>query len=152
MRARFFYGWVIVAVTFVTMAIGVNARTAFSLFFPSIVDEFHWERGLTAGAFSFGFVAVYGGFAHPDSLIGNLIAYAFISAFLGGLGGLIMGAVGASPVASVGIGIGAGMLYMVIEGVLSQNWGNVINIVFYFFTGRLVGALIGAKIRQPIPR
>ena len=41
---------------FVTMAIGVNARTAFSLFFPSIVDEFHWERGLTAGAFSFGFV------------------------------------------------------------------------------------------------
>lgn len=56
MRARFFYGWVIVAVTFVTMAIGVNARTAFSLFFPSIVDEFHWERGLTAGAFSFGFI------------------------------------------------------------------------------------------------
>lgn len=56
MRTRFFYGWVIVAVTFVTMAIGVNARTAFSLFFPSIVDEFHWERGLTAGAFSFGFV------------------------------------------------------------------------------------------------
>ncbi|MBN8984607.1 MAG: MFS transporter, partial [Rhizobiales bacterium] len=56
MRARFFYGWVIVAVTFVTMAIGVNARTAFSLFFPSIVDEFQWERGLTAGAFSFGFI------------------------------------------------------------------------------------------------
>lgn len=56
MCARFFYGWVIVAVTFVTMAIGVNARTAFSLFFPAIVDEFHWERGLTAGAFSFGFV------------------------------------------------------------------------------------------------
>ena len=30
----FFYGWVVVAVAFVTMAIGVNARTAFSLFFP----------------------------------------------------------------------------------------------------------------------
>ncbi len=56
MRVRFFYGWVIVAITFVTMAIGVNARTAFSLFYPSIVDEFHWERGLTAGAFSFGFI------------------------------------------------------------------------------------------------
>ena len=38
------------------MAIGVNARTAFSLFFPPIVDEFGWERGVTAGAFSFGFV------------------------------------------------------------------------------------------------
>jgi MFS family permease len=51
-----FYGWVIVAVTFVTMGIGVNARTAFSLLFPSILDDFKWDRGVTAGAFSFGFV------------------------------------------------------------------------------------------------
>ena len=56
MRLPFFYGWLIVVVTFVTMAIGVNARTAFSLFFPPIIDEFGWERGVTAGAFSFGFV------------------------------------------------------------------------------------------------
>jgi len=56
MRLPFFYGWLIVAVTFVTMAIGVNARTAFSLLFPPIVDEFGWDRGATAGAFSFGFI------------------------------------------------------------------------------------------------
>src|SRR4030081_606225 len=56
MRLPFFYGWIIVAVTFVTMAIGVNARTAFSLFFPPIIEEFGWERGVTAGAFSFGFL------------------------------------------------------------------------------------------------
>jgi MFS family permease len=55
-RLPFFYGWVIVAVAFVTMALGVNARTAFSLLFPPILDEFGWERGLTAGAFSFGFL------------------------------------------------------------------------------------------------
>jgi MFS family permease len=46
----------LVAVAFVTVGLGVNARTAFSLFFPPIVDEFGWERGLTAGAFSFGFL------------------------------------------------------------------------------------------------
>src|SRR5204863_6381832 len=51
-----FYGWVIVAVSFVTMGVGVNARTAFSLLFPPILDEFGWERGVTAGAFSFGFL------------------------------------------------------------------------------------------------
>jgi EAL domain-containing protein (putative c-di-GMP-specific phosphodiesterase class I) len=39
MRLPFFYGWVVVAVTFVTMAIGVNARTAFSLFFPPIISS-----------------------------------------------------------------------------------------------------------------
>jgi hypothetical protein len=38
------------------MAVGVNARTAFSLLFPAILDEFGWDRGVTAGAFSFGFV------------------------------------------------------------------------------------------------
>ncbi|HEV2055213.1 MAG TPA: MFS transporter [Methylomirabilota bacterium] len=56
MRLRFFYGWVVVAVVFVTMGVGVNARTAFSLFFPPILDEFGWDRGVTAGAFSFGFL------------------------------------------------------------------------------------------------
>ncbi len=56
MRLRFYYGWVIIAVTFVSMGIGVNARTAFSLLFPPILDEFHWDRGVTAGAFSFGFI------------------------------------------------------------------------------------------------
>jgi MFS family permease len=55
-RLPFFYGWVVVAVAFVTMAFGVNARTAFSLFFPPLLDEFGWDRGVTAGAFSFGFV------------------------------------------------------------------------------------------------
>jgi MFS family permease len=56
LRGRVFYGWVIVSVAFVTMAIGVNARTAFSLLFPPIVDEFGWDRGATAAAFSFGFI------------------------------------------------------------------------------------------------
>jgi MFS family permease len=56
LRLPFFYGWVLVAIAFVTMAVGVNARTAFSLLFPAILDEFGWERGVTAGAFSFGFL------------------------------------------------------------------------------------------------
>ena len=55
-RPRVFYGWIIVGVVFITMGIGVNARTAFSLLFPPILDEFGWERGVTAGAFSFGFL------------------------------------------------------------------------------------------------
>jgi MFS family permease len=55
-RLPFYYGWIIVAVVFCTMALSVNARTAFSLFFPPILAEFGWDRGATAGAFSFGFM------------------------------------------------------------------------------------------------
>ena len=56
MRLPIYYGWVIVAVVFVSMGVGVNARTAFSLLFPPILAEFGWDRGVTAGAFSFGFL------------------------------------------------------------------------------------------------
>jgi MFS family permease len=55
-RLPFFYGWIVIAVAFVTMAVAVNARTAFSLLFPPMLAEFGWERGVTAGAFSFGFL------------------------------------------------------------------------------------------------
>ena len=60
-RLPFFYGWIVIAIAFVTMAIGVNARTAFSLLYPPILEEFGWSRGVTAAAFSIGFFssAVY---------------------------------------------------------------------------------------------
>src|SRR5882757_2629001 len=54
-RLPIFYGWVIIAAAFITMAIGVNARTAFSLLFPPILAEYGWDRGVVAGVFSFGF-------------------------------------------------------------------------------------------------
>jgi MFS family permease len=60
MPRRPFYGWIVVAIAFVTLAVGVNARTAFSLFLPPILDEFGWDRGLAAGAFSFGFLVSAG--------------------------------------------------------------------------------------------
>ena len=55
-RLPFYYGWLVVAVVFVSMAVAVNARTAFSLLYPPILDEFGWDRAVTAGVFSFGFM------------------------------------------------------------------------------------------------
>lgn len=55
-RLPFFYGWVVVGCAFVTMAVGVSARTAFSLLLPPVVAEFGWDRATVAGAFSFGFL------------------------------------------------------------------------------------------------
>jgi MFS family permease len=55
-RLPFYYGWLIIAIAFVTMAIGVTGRTAFSLLMPPLIEEFKWDRGLAAGAFSVGFL------------------------------------------------------------------------------------------------
>jgi MFS family permease len=68
-RLPFYYGWVIIAVAFVTMAIGVNSRTAFSLLLPPILTEFGWDRSVTAGAFSFGFLIS----AFGSPLLGRLM-------------------------------------------------------------------------------
>ena len=109
-RFPFFYGWAIVAVVFVTMGIGVNARTAFSLLFPPILDEFGWDRGVTAGAFSFGF---------------------FISAFLSPLLGRLMDKHGPLIMLEVGVAVmGAGLL---LAAQVTQPWQ------LYLTIGVLVG-------------
>lgn len=111
LRRPFFYGWVIVAVAFVTMGVGVNARTAFSLFFPPILDEFGWDRGVTAGAFSFGF---------------------FVAAFLGPLLGRLMDRYGPRVTLQIGVGLtGAGML---LAAYVTYPWQ------LYLALGVLVGA------------
>ncbi|MBL8571093.1 MAG: MFS transporter [Phreatobacter sp.] len=111
MRLPFFYGWVIVAVTFVTMGIGVNARTSFSLFFSPIIDEFGWERGVTAGAFSFGFL---------------------VSAVLSPLMGKLMDRTGPRTVMELGVVLmGVGLL---IAPLTTQPWH------LYLTIGVLVGS------------
>ncbi|MAS44644.1 MAG: MFS transporter [Rhodobacteraceae bacterium] len=56
-RPRLYYGWVVIAIAFVTMGVAITARTGYSLLFPEMIDEFGWDSGMTAGAFSVGFIA-----------------------------------------------------------------------------------------------
>ena len=127
-RLPFFYGWVIVAIAFVTVGLGVTARTAFSLVFPPIVGEFGWDRGLAAGAFSFGFLVS----AICAPLIGRLIdrhgPRAVIEA------GVLMTAAGllaatriASPwqlYATLGVlvGGGANCMTFTVQSLYLPNW------------------------------
>src|ERR1700720_4236065 len=130
MRLPFFYGWIIVGVTFVTMAIGVNARTAFSLFFPPIIDEFGWERGVTAGAFSFGFVVS----AAVSPLIGRLMDRAGPRAVMElGValmaGGLLLAPLTTQPwhlYLTIGVMVGAGSICLGYSGqsLYLPNWFN----------------------------
>src|ERR1700709_2208347 len=128
MRLPFFYGWIIIAVTFVTMAIGVNARTSFSLLFPPIVDEFGWERGVTAGAFSFGFLVS----AAVSPLIGRLMdrsgprAVMELGVALMG-GGLLLAPLTTQPwhlYLTIGVMVGAGSVCLGYSGqsLFLPNW------------------------------
>jgi MFS family permease len=127
-RLPFFYGWVIVVITFITMGIGVNARTAFSLFFPPILSEFGWERGVTAGAFSFGFVVS----AIISPLIGRLMdrggprAVMELGIALMG-GGLLLAPLTTAPwhlYVTIGVMVGAGSVCLGYSGfsLFLPNW------------------------------
>ncbi|MBI4498365.1 MAG: MFS transporter [Chloroflexi bacterium] len=58
-RFPFFYGWALVGLGFVTLAIVYGLRFAFSAFFVAILDEFGWGRAETSLIFSLN-VLVYG--------------------------------------------------------------------------------------------
>lgn len=47
-RPSFYYGWVIVAVAFVCLALAYSAWHSFSIFFVAILAEFGWSRASTA--------------------------------------------------------------------------------------------------------
>ncbi len=54
-----FYGWVILAIAFITLVLGYAVRNTFSVFYPTIVEQFGWGRGNTAVMFSIT-IMVYG--------------------------------------------------------------------------------------------
>ena len=68
-KPHFFYGWKIVGISFVTLAIAYGIWYSFSVFFVVILSEFGWSRAATAGVFSlFTLVHSFSGF-----LVGSLL-------------------------------------------------------------------------------
>ena len=130
MRLPFFYGWIIVAVTFVTMAIGVNARTSFSLLFPRIINEFGWDQGVTAGAFSFGFLvsgAVSPLIGRTMDRFGPRTVMEFGAALMAG--GLLLAPLTTQPwhlYLTIGVLVGAGSVCLGYSGqsLFLPNWFN----------------------------
>ena len=51
-RRGIYYGWVIVAVMFVTLFVSLGFRFAFGTFYSAILDETGWLRAETAGVVS----------------------------------------------------------------------------------------------------
>ncbi|MFC1993506.1 MFS transporter [Chloroflexota bacterium] len=58
-KPLFFYGWVIVGISFLLSPLVYGIRNSFAVFYPYILDEFSWSRGGTAAMLSIS-VLVYG--------------------------------------------------------------------------------------------
>lgn len=100
---RFFYGWIIVAVAFLSLFVSLGIRFTYSIFFIPLTNEFGWDRAATSGIFSL-----------------SLLLFAIIGPFLGNL----FDRVGARIVFVIGsaiLGIG-----LILCGTTQSYWQLVI--------------------------
>ena len=67
-KPKFYYGWLIVWLSFATLGFHVVTRFSFGIFQVPLLDEFGWSRGLLSGAFSL-----------------SMATYAFCAPFAGSL-------------------------------------------------------------------
>jgi len=51
-KGLFQFGWIIVGVSFITLALAYGVWYSFSVFFVALLKEFGWSRSIAAGAFS----------------------------------------------------------------------------------------------------
>ncbi|MBW1789363.1 MAG: MFS transporter [Deltaproteobacteria bacterium] len=117
-RPYIFYGWYIVAAGIVSYALGYGARYSFSVIFPSLLEEFHWPRDLTAGMLS---------------------VHLFVYGLTAPLAGHLADRVG--PRKTMGVGALVLCLGLAVSGMGNRLWH------FYLTFGVLTGAglcLIGA--------
>ena len=51
-KPPFYYGWIIVATSFITLGVAFGVWYSFSVFYIAIINDFAWQRATTAGIFS----------------------------------------------------------------------------------------------------
>ena len=147
-KPRLFYGWIILAIGFVTVVAGYACRNTFSVFYPAIVDEFGWGRGNTALIFSIN-VFVYGLVA---PFAGDLIDR-FKPRYILAAGAIIMG-VGVSLCSLATEKWQFYLLYGVVAsiGLSVAGWAPVVAIVSKWFVKRralsmgILGAGFGSSL------
>ncbi|HEA66166.1 MAG TPA: MFS transporter [Desulfobacterales bacterium] len=108
---EFFYGWVIVAVALVSMAFWLGIRSSFSVFYVTLLEDFSWNRGSSAGVQSMA-----------------LVTYTLLAPMVGGL----IDRFGPRRVVIPGI------LILTLGLVLSSTIKTLTD--FYFFYGVVLGA------------
>ena len=71
-KSEFYYGYVIVAATFVIMVMAFGVTYSFGVFFNPLLKEFGWSRAVTSGAYSIVlFVSGIGGICGDTGICGG---------------------------------------------------------------------------------
>ncbi len=80
----------------------------------------------------------------------EVIFWVVISAFFGGLTGLIIGAGNMDDSTGGGVGIGLGVIYCILRALLLQSAAFVISIFFFVAMGRFIGASVAKRVQASV--
>jgi len=75
------------------------------------------------------------------------VIYFLLYGFLGSLAGLIIGAANLDSGPAIIVTVLAGMVVFALELVFGGGF-QIINIFWYFFTGRFIGAMLSGKMHE----
>ena len=128
LKRGFYYGWVVVAVSFITMSLVSPIGTMFQLFYQALEDEFHWSHGSISG--------IYGLHQLLNGVISPLVGYLLdrfgprrvmpIGALILGLGLALSSQINSLWQLYVTFGVvaafGVAMLQSVPNTVVISNW------------------------------
>ena len=100
---------------------------------------------------------VFWGLVYSKGDTGGLGAIVFLVfvfgiffAVIGSLIGLIIGAANLKPDAAAIVGVVCGLILMGLEYWYSGSAGSFVNIFFWIFTGRFIGAGIALRVQRPV--
>ncbi len=94
---------------------------------------------------------VYGGLSNATGAMIYIVLSMIVFTFMGSLTGLIAAVIDADTNVGSIIGVVAGMILFAAEYFLIGGSPlSLINVFFWFFTGRFVGRMVAAKIQQPV--
>jgi hypothetical protein len=102
----------------------------------TIISSFIWSQGKESTAV----------------LIVYFVIMAFAYAFVGALVGLVIAGMNADPGVGAIVGVVAGLLFCGLEVFVMHSAAGFINVIFYYFTGRYIGANIAARVQRPLTR
>jgi hypothetical protein len=105
----------------------------------SSISLFLWRAGSLGRSGGMGILLIF-------------LIYVAIYSMVGAVTGIIIGLANLAPDKGSMVGVGGGMVAMGLRALLFQNPFQFINVFFFFFTGRYVGAGIAAKVQAPVVR